>query len=40
MYGRHMQDVRASTTDSDESYQHLVIDRGSVRVNTPLVSYR
>jgi len=40
MYGTHMQDVQATTTDQNRSYQHLVIDRGSVRVNTPLVSYR
>jgi len=39
MYGRHMQDVRAETTDSAGGYQHLVIDRGSVRVSTPLVQY-
>jgi hypothetical protein len=40
MYGTHMQNVEASTTDQERNYQHLVIDRGSVRVNTPLVSYR
>jgi len=39
-FGSHMQDVRASTTDQAEGHQHLVIDRGSVRVSTPLVSYR
>ena len=27
------------TTDSAAGYQHLVIDRGSVRVSTPLVRY-
>jgi len=40
MFGTHMQDVEATTTDQQRSNQHLVIDRGSVRVNTPLVSYR
>jgi hypothetical protein len=39
MFGSHMQEVRASTVDRSESYQHLVIDRGSVRVSTPLVRY-
>jgi len=39
MFGRHMQEVRAETTDSSQGYQHLVIDRGSVRVSTPIVRY-
>jgi hypothetical protein len=40
MFGSHLQDVPAVTTDHVQSHQHLVIDRGSVRVSTPLVSYR
>jgi hypothetical protein len=40
MYATNMQGVTATTTDQQQSYQHLVIERGSVRVNAPLVSYR
>ncbi len=38
-FGEHVRDVESSTMDNTGGFQHLVVDRGAVRVDTMLLSY-